>query len=379
MSLRTGVAALACAASLSLGALALAPAASAAPSAPAPAALVLPADAYCPAPEVDAAGAWLIAQWQASPSSFTSSQLAETIYALAAIGADRAVLDEMMTTLAKDHNYSSTVGGGAKVIIAAQALDLDPTNVDGIDLLGQVQESLAQDPSAGGIWNLPYVVVALTRAGATVPQAAIDELVNAQDSSGAYGWKDWNDPSKFNTDPDTTGFALTALAALSANEQGGQAVLDAQGAALAWLNQAQQANGSWAGYSPVNSTGVVISSLRALGETSQEPKAREYLLAEKARVGGMAFSASPDSTELDVLATAQGLFGLSPLNLYNLYWEQNCMTATPTPTATATPTPTVTATTTPAPEPTTTPSTTSTGTSSPASTQQPTGLPKTGR
>lgn len=349
MNLRTRFAALACAASLGLTGLSLAPIAQATIR---PAISVAAIEGYCPADVEVAAVEWVASLWETKKDAFTAGFTAESVFALAAVGADEGLIDELLAhlkTLAP--KYTENPGGAAKLAIALQAMGEDPTNFAGLDLVKIMQDALAKDPTAEGIYNLPYVVIALVREGVEVPDSAVKALLESQDASGAWGFQDWQDKTKFVADADTTAAVLMALAGLEEVAKEAKAADDLAAAkaaadkAIAWLSSTRNAKGYWDGYSPVNTTAMVLMGLRAWDQDEAETKAFDYLLKAQEQAGGKGFPNSPTGTEPELYATVQAIQGLSDMTLLNLEWAmaecpdvETSVTTTPTASATTTPT-----------------------------------------
>ncbi|MGA4508942.1 prenyltransferase/squalene oxidase repeat-containing protein [Propionibacteriaceae bacterium G1746] len=322
--------------------------------------------AAAPSSQATAAADWLAAQWKADPSAFSTGTLADSIISLAPTGLHADVLAEMDAALRADaKTYATNPGAAGKVAIAAiavQALGADPTNYGGVDLIKIIQDGLVSKPDAGGMFNLPYAVIALVRAGETVPQASIDAFVTAQDASGAFGYLEtWNSPVTFAIDVDSTGVAIAALVGLEASGQGGAAVSTALDKAITWAASAQQADGSWPGYSPANATAMVGQGLLAAGLDMSDAIA--YLVAQQAKTGGAGLPNSPDGTEPDLMATSQALLLLAGENYLDAELQAPPSTTAPV----SSPAPTTSAPTTSAPT-----------TSTPAATTTPRPLPSTG-
>ena len=337
--------------------------------------------AAAPSSQATAAANWLADQWKANPNALSKGSLADAIVSLSATALHADVLAEMNTALkAQAAGYATNPGAAGKVAIAVDALGEDPANYGGVNLVQVMLDGLAAKPDAGGVFNLPYAVIALVRAGEPVPQASIDALLAAQDGSGAFGYEEtWNNPPTFAVDIDSTGVAIAALVALEQSGQGGQAVSDALDAALAWARDAQSADGSWAGYSPSNATALVGQGLLAAGQDVSAALA--YLHDQQASAGGAGLPSTNNGTTPNLMATVQALLLLAGSDLLNAPATTNTVppatSAAPTTAAPTTAAPTSTAPTTPSPDA-TTPITTGPGTASPTTVSRPTALPNTG-
>lgn len=324
--------------------------------------------AAAPSSQASAAAGYLADQWTATASP-SQGALADAIVSLAATGLHADVLAQMNAALQSQAGaYATNPGAAGKVAIAAMALGEDPTTYGGVDLLLVITDGLATAPDAGGIYSLPYAVIALLRAGETVPQASIDALLDAQDASGAFGYlATWETPPAFTVDVDSTGVAITALVGLEQTSQGGQPVTDALDAAISWAQNTQQDDGSWDGYSPSNATALVGQGLLVAGE--DVGAAQAYLIAQQSAAGGKGLPSTHNGTSPNLLATVQALLLLAGDDLLNATFEA-ASTPVSTPPATTAP-----ATTAPV---TTAPVTSAPVTTAPVATEKPSALPNTG-
>lgn len=325
--------------------------------------------AAAPSSQATAAADWIAAQWTAN-QSLSNGSLADAITSMVATGLHGDVVDQMNAKLkTQAPAYATGAGSAGKVAIAAQALGEDPTNYGGVDLIQKIQDSLATSPNGGGMFNLPYAVIALVRAGETVPQASIDAFVNAQDASGAFGYQ----AGGFVVDVDSTGVAITALVGLEQSGQGGQDVSDALDAVLVWAAGSQSANGSWPGFSPANATAMVGQGLIAAGEDVSDAVA--YLVDQQTKAGGAGLPSAHNGTSPNMIATIQGLLLLAGDDLLNAPAQDDDGNTTDVSTPVTTPPASSSAPTTSQPttsQPTTDP------TSSAPSTDKPSTLPNTG-
>lgn len=332
MKLRTRIAALGTAAALLLSPVVVDRATAQVPERQVPAAgPLLPAVA--PSSQATAAADWLAQQWQSDPSALSKGALADAIISLSATGLHTDVLAEMDTALqTQAAGYATSPGSAGKVAIAAQAIGQDPTNYGGVDLVRVILDGLAASPDAGGIYSLPYALIALVRSDVAVPQASIQALLDAQDDAGAFGyWETWNTPATWAVDIDSTGLAITALVGLEATGQGGQSVTDALDAVLGWALDNQSADGSWPGYSPSNATALVGQGLLAAGEDVTAAVA--YLHDQQAAAGGAGLPSTHDGATPDLVATVQALLLLAGDDLLNV--PSTPATSTPPVTTTA--------------------------------------------
>ena len=239
----------------------------------------------------------------------------------------------------------------AKLVIAASAVGLDPRNFNGINLVDAVKAGIKPDGSFGATPG-PYAsglgMVALARAGENVPPAMLAYLVKLANTDGGFGYAA-GQPS----DADNTGSALLGLA----TQTDSISARDASTRAVAWATAQQQADGSWRGYNPVNSTAVLGSALQTVGQA--QPRAVQFLVAQQLSDGSL-----PDQGKPNLLATQQAALLLGDTSYLKVSapalggggtpTTSPTGTVTPTPTASGTPTETATPTATATPTPTAT-------------------------
>ena len=203
---------------------------------------------------------------------------------------------DYLETQAKAYTAKSPEGA-AKLALVALATGGDATSFGGVDLLSKVTGGIGKDGAFGafpGAFAQSLGIIALSRAGQQVPEAMITWLLAQQGKDGGFGYAKGK-PS----DADNTGMAAIALAALP-----GDAATAALQKAVAWATKNQAADGSWAGYVPVNSTAVMGMGL--IAAKSDPTKALDWLAGQQ-----LADGALPNAGKPDVLATAQGMLLLA--------------------------------------------------------------------
>lgn len=184
----------------------------------------------------------------------------------------------------------------AKLAIAVDALGLDPEQFGGKNLVAAVTKDL---PANGDVGSYPFsqslALIALDRAGATIPDSMVTRLLDEQNEDGSFG----------TDDPDSTALAITALHAVadSTDEQ------DALADAIAWAASHQTGEGYWENYSPVDSTGLMGSAAALVGDDDTAAAARTWLLGQQLDDGG--FANTLDGTSSNLMATADALWLLS--------------------------------------------------------------------
>ncbi|MEN0071081.1 MAG: prenyltransferase/squalene oxidase repeat-containing protein, partial [Propionicimonas sp.] len=226
---------------------------------------------------------------------------ADAVLALVAAGRDEdaAAIDAMVGYLEQQTpSYATSPEAAAKLVIVALATGKDPAAFGGTDLVAAVSAGVQADGSFGSFPG-PYAsglgLIALAGTGSEIPAAMTDWLVGRADAGGGWGYEP-GQPA----DADSTGMAILGLKALPEPTEAATAAIDA---AVAWAGTARQADGSWPGFAPVNSTAVLGSALQAAGV--EQPEAVAYLVGLQQADGGLPTGAE-GATGSDPLATAQG-------------------------------------------------------------------------
>lgn len=185
----------------------------------------------------------------------------------------------------------------AKLAITVSALGLNPRDFGDVNLVSAITRRLPADGTIGSsdsAFSQSLAIIALGRAKATIPVTLLTKLLSLQDSTGAFGYE-WP-AGTFVPDPDTTALAILALHSLGN--------LDPQLAKAVEAAEAIQDDaGFWASFSPVDSTSLMGSALRAAGEDVAD--AAEWLAGQQLSDGG--FPAELDGTSADVMATSEAL------------------------------------------------------------------------
>lgn len=240
------------------------------------------------------AAAYVAAQFAAKPASFSTGDLSDAIVGLQATGGQQATVNAMMTRLeATAPAYAKAPGPAAKVALAVMSVGQDPTNFAGIDLIKVIKDGLAANPSAGYVANQALAVMALARAGETVPNAVVQHMIDTQLANGSWGWGT-------NTDPDSSGLMIAALAILPCDHP---LLADAQAAkakALKWAADAEIPPGYWQAYSAVNTTAWVSQGL--LTADQDITRTLTWLSTQQNEDGGMLYNGKSN-----LMATVQVL------------------------------------------------------------------------
>ena len=263
----------------------------------------------------EAAAAYLVGQLE-DGSHFPDDEGGLTVdglLALTAVGGHDAEVAAMAGWLA-DQAPTYTEGNGpaaGNLAVAASAAGEDPTDFGGVDLVDGVTAAIDESGQCGelaGAYTQSLCVLGLVRAEAEVPQPAVDNLVSLQDAeTGSFGY---DNEGEYVADLDSTALAVSALSGVL--DQDG--AVDAVVAARDYLSGEVAENGSWPGFSPVNTTGLVASALAALGEDVQ-PSA-DWLESVQLDDGG--FPADLTGELSDVRATTQGVLPLTGESLLSV-------------------------------------------------------------
>ncbi len=259
------------------------------------AALVASAVVHAP-PPVDRAAGVRGARWLASqPIGDTASGGAEadTVVAVAAAGVNPASHLAALRQIAP--GYATGPGAAAKVALAAVAAGQNPRCFARLDLVKTIRAGYADGLFGASIWDDALSIDALAGAGERVPAAAVAKL-KALRRDGGYGF---GLSGRGRDDPDSTGLALTALAAAGVTAKD-----PAVRGAADWL-LAHRVQGGWGSGSPnANSTALGILGLVAAGR-AVPPGA--FLALRGLQAADGSFSLSKTSKGDPVLATNQAV------------------------------------------------------------------------
>ncbi len=184
----------------------------------------------------------------------------------------------------------------AKLAITVSALGLNPKSFGGVNLASAITKKLPSDGQVGAYesaFSQSLAIIALKRAGATIPVTLLTKLLSMQDASGAFGY----DNGGFVPDWDTTAVSILALHELGSLDPQVDKAIDAAQAA-------QLDAGYWETFSPADTTSLMGSTLKAAGEDTAD--AATWLATQQLANGG--FPAQLDGTEGDVMATAEAMF-----------------------------------------------------------------------
>ena len=195
----------------------------------------------------------------------------------------------------------------AKAAIALELIGADPTDVEGYDLLDQLEETEAVSGQGinGPIWAL--IASASSKRPLEAKQSYLDELLEAQDEDGAITYDGKT------ADVDITAMAVQALAAFAEEDE---AVAEAAASARDWLSGKQKKEGD---YGNAESTAQVILAVACLGE--DPVKAEDFIKEGSGLWDGMMLYRVEDGFShekgdaVNTMATEQSLCALDAIRL----------------------------------------------------------------
>lgn len=256
-----------------------------------------------------------------NPVSFTDyGRTLDSAIALLAAGGHDDVLGVTLTSATSadavasytqgspfDADDAAYAGATAKLAFVVEAAGLDATDVADVDLLAQLlslvtPEGRLEDRSDFGdfanLYGHAFALLALDTAGRTPSDALVQGLLAAQCADGSF-------PQEYEPEAgepcdgqvDATGLVLQALAALDL--AGSPDAVQARD----WLLAQRNADGSFPGEVPVNSTGYAAAGLLAVG--ADIASSRTWLASQQNADGGLRRGTA--STDSDLFATAQAL------------------------------------------------------------------------
>ncbi|MGA7669852.1 MAG: prenyltransferase/squalene oxidase repeat-containing protein [Nitrolancea sp.] len=230
--------------------------------------------------EITQAVNWLTSQQQADGGyvgfggNTDPGTTADVALSLAAAGVDPdtvsnggpSMIDYLQSQTA---TYATTVGGAAKLILAAVASGDDPRDFGGQNL---VQVILSHRNQSSGLFDPQlyvhaYAMIALSAANQTIPESAVTALEKHQAQNGGWAFDGSDDPAQ--TDSNTTAVAVEALVASSHLNS------DSVDNGMSYLDGLRDDNGLYASQQTAgtplvgdaNSTALVIQALLASGQS----------------------------------------------------------------------------------------------------------------
>ena len=203
---------------------------------------------------------------------FGDGQTFDAIYALRSAGIDPATVTtggkspaDFLRTKAASQDKPANA---AKAALAAVAMNLDPRNVSGTDLVSRVEAGYNATTGRYGAddFTQSVAVLGLVCTGNAAPNRAILALRTSQLADGGWGFEGASDP-------DTAAVAAQALVA--AGIPASDATLTK---ALTYFKKTQAADAGW-GFDPTSgnasSTAFVVQALLALGENVESAAYRK--------------------------------------------------------------------------------------------------------
>ncbi|HZI97718.1 MAG TPA: hypothetical protein VFD41_09360 [Actinomycetales bacterium] len=252
---------------------------------------------------------------------------ADGVLALVAAGGHQADVTAMTDYLAANADAyvtafgTSYAGSIAKLLLIATVTDRDPRAFGGHDLVADLEEHRGT-VEAGRYSDIPadfdssnaivqsLAIIALARAGETVPNDAVAFLIDQQCPDGGFQAQFPTDDGACASDPDTTGFALQALAAAGGTGAAGDAAV----AARIWLRDTQLADGHWDAEGTVNATALASVALLLVGDDTQA--SLNWL--EAAQLADGSLPVNPGAQSGDGRATTQAVLTLAGESLLSV-------------------------------------------------------------
>jgi hypothetical protein len=198
-----------------------------------------------------------------------------------------------------------------RTVLALEGAGVDSRSFAGHDLIAELRSRREGDGSVSGQTNLTSFFILGMRAGGGDSGdlgRSVEWLRDAQNRDGGWGIN----PGA-QSDPDSTGAVLQALAA--ANARGGTA-----SDGVRWLRRAQRGSGGWGlnttGVVNVQSTAWAVQGLVAVG-SGGEPlgEGLAYLAGRQASDGHYTYSTATDQTPVWVTSQALVALARKPLPL----------------------------------------------------------------
>ena len=258
-----------------------------------------------------------------SPDSALGST-ADVVLAILAAGGDLASFDQdgntPLTYLGANASSAASGGDLSKLILAAIAAGENPREFGGVDSVAKLESLIDTGGRIGGETDTfvshVLAVLALASAQRPIPAAAVDYVKDAQQENGSWAWDGTGETAG---DTNTTAFAVQALVA-SGEDPAGDAVANA----LAYYQGIQNEDGGWPYQNPsdygtatdANSTAVTIQAIIAAG---QDPAGADWTVGEVTPVAALealqnesgAFAWQAAVPDDNLLATVQALPALA--------------------------------------------------------------------
>ena len=255
---------------------------------------------------------------------------ADVVQAIASTGIDPNTVSDGGPSLieflkSQSSSYSTTVGGAAKITLAVVASGSDPRDFAGLNLVNSILSHY--DPSTGlfdpQLYVHAYALLALSAAGETVPEQAVNALEQHQSADGGWAFTGATEPGQ--ADSNTTAVAVEALVAT------GHASSPSIPRAMSYLTKLAADDGLYAYQATAgiplvgdaNSTALVIQAMLATGQSTDSPAVVSATTAlNTLRVSDTgAFAYRIDTPGGNLLATVQALPALEgkPLPIWPVH------------------------------------------------------------
>jgi hypothetical protein len=221
----------------------------------------------------------------------------------------------------------SYVGATAKVALAAEVRDYNPTHFGNVNLIARLGKLLTRsgrysDHSAYGDYSNAFsqalAIIALSRHGGASAKA-VSFLISSECKNGGYPL----DFAQKKCASDTDATAMDVQALLAAGQR------SAALRGLKWLASVQQSNGGFdaaGATSPnANTTGLAGEAFAAAGQSHEAARAAKFLTslqvgcsAPSTERGALTYDKTGYNVTTAVDATAQGILGLADVSLAKL-------------------------------------------------------------
>jgi hypothetical protein len=264
-----------------------------------------------PDPQDGAAGgaAWLASQQRAGGdlTSFSGSSVADLIVALLAGGEVGEPVDRALAYI-RSKGASITGGSAAKagrVVMGLVAAGENPRSFGGIDYVKLIGNDEATGRYEDNVYANALAILGLGAARADVPDRAVTYMRAQQCVNGGFSWQQG---CAGTPDVDTTVMATSGLLAAGVPRSD-----NAISRARSFFVDAQNPDGGFgledSDETNANSTGLALSAIAALGESSWAPDPSPALQRLQTPGGGFKYMAGND--EPGVYATVQAVPGLA--------------------------------------------------------------------
>ena len=269
--------------------------------------------------DLDAAVAWLKVQ-QVEDGGFSNGfapesdigATADTVLAMMFAGEDPTVITtggkSPINFLEEQVQAGNVKGAGvvAKVVLAVNAVEMDPRSFAGMDLVHAVVDDF--DASVGlfglGPFDSGLAILALVAVNEELPKGAVEGLLATRLEDGSFSFS--VDPNLETGDSNTTAIVVQALIAAATEDE--------IGPSLEYFRATQNEDDGWTYQKPsefgeetdANSTAFVIQALDAAGENLEDWGDPMTALASLQLESG-AFGYSASFPEANILATIQAI------------------------------------------------------------------------